>query len=106
MPEVWAQIRKGWYEDPSYPKQEGGWKAADCSKLVAHAIGEMNKWVKDRDKVLSGKIGALVVPEGYDADDASPLDDVEDGVEEQMDLEGPEWEDFDEANDGSHEIEP
>ncbi|CAB1121123.1 unnamed protein product [Ectocarpus sp. CCAP 1310/34] len=100
MREVWVQIRKGWYGDKEWPGQEGGWKAADCSKLVDHAIGEMNKWVKDRDGVLSGTIGSLEKPDGYDTDDVSPVGDVEEGVGEQIQQESAEW------GDGSDEVEP
>ncbi|CAB1111045.1 unnamed protein product [Ectocarpus sp. CCAP 1310/34] len=84
--------------------QEGGWKAANCSTLVDHAIGEMNKWVKDRDGVLSGTIGSLIKPDGYDTDDVSPVGesplDVEEGVGEQIQQESAEW------GDGSDEVEP
>ena len=73
MLEVWEQIRLGWYGDKGWAGQEGGWKPANCSKMVAHAIGEMNKWVKDREKVLSGTMGALVVPSAFDKDDIGPL---------------------------------
>ncbi|CAM9672000.1 unnamed protein product [Ectocarpus fasciculatus] len=100
MREVWVQIRKGWYGDKEWPGQEGGWKAANCSKLVDHAIGEMNKWVKDRDRVLSGTIGNLNKPDGYDTDDVSPVGDVEEGVGEQIQQESAEW------GDGSDEVEP
>ncbi|CAM9976181.1 unnamed protein product [Ectocarpus sp. 8 AP-2014] len=100
MREVWVQIRKGWYGDKEWPGQEGGWKAANCSKLVDHAIGEMNKWVKDRDGVLSGTIGNLNKPDGYDTDDVSPVGDVEEGVGEQIQQESAEW------GDGSDEVEP
>ena len=80
MHEVLEQIRPGWYGNKGGAGQEGGWKAANCSKLVAHAIGEINKWVKDGEKVLSGTMGALVVPSVFDKDDISRADDVEDGV--------------------------
>eukprot|EP00903_Cladosiphon_okamuranus_P015731 g14519.t1 len=93
MQEVWVQIRKGWYGDPAWAGQKGGWKAANCSNLVAHVIGEMNKWVKHRDTVLSGMIGALNVPAGYDpAEDVSPAGDVEDGVGEEIEQESSGWE--------------
>ncbi|CAB1111724.1 unnamed protein product [Ectocarpus sp. CCAP 1310/34] len=92
MQQVWVQIRKGWYGDPAWAGQKGGWKAANYSNLEAHAIGEMNKWVKDGDTVLSGTIGALNVPAGYDTDDVSPVDDVEDGVGEEIEQESSGWE--------------
>lgn len=102
MQEVWVQIRKGWYGDAEWAGQKGGWKAADCSKLVAHEIGEMNKWIEKRDSVLSGTIGALVVPAGYDPDDVSPVGDVEGGVGEELQQESSMWE----GGDGNDEIEP
>ena len=88
MHEVWEQIRLGWYGYKGWAGQEGGWKAANCSKLVAHAIGEMNKWGKDSEKVLSGTMGALVVPSSFDKDDISRADDVEDGVIDEIFQEG------------------
>ncbi|CAN0594969.1 unnamed protein product, partial [Laminaria digitata] len=60
MAQVWEQVRKGWYGDRGWKGQEGGWKAANCSKLVKHAIKEMDKWVVN-DPVLSGSMRALVV---------------------------------------------
>lgn len=45
MAEVWKQIRLGWYGDAEWKGQDGGWKAANCCELVAHAIGEMNTWI-------------------------------------------------------------
>ena len=50
----------------------------------------MNKWVKDREKVLSGTMGALVVPSAFDKDDISRADDVEDGVIKEIFQEGSE----------------
>ncbi|CAM9886282.1 unnamed protein product [Hapterophycus canaliculatus] len=52
----------------------------------------MNNWIATRDKVRSGTIGALNVPAGYDRDNVSPVGDTEDGVGEQIEQEGPEWE--------------
>ncbi|CAB1106130.1 unnamed protein product [Ectocarpus sp. CCAP 1310/34] len=100
MREVWVPIRKGWYGDKEWPGQEGGWKAANCSKLVDHALREMNKWVKDRDGVLSGTIGSLIKPDGYDTDDVLPVDDVEEGGGEEIQQESAE------RGDGSDEVEP
>ena len=71
MHEVWRQIRKGWYGDKDWKGKEGGWQAADCSKLVAHAIGEVNKWIAARGGSLRGTIGALEVSDSYDTDDVS-----------------------------------
>ncbi|CAN0312171.1 unnamed protein product [Ectocarpus sp. 4 AP-2014] len=88
MAEVWAQVRKGWYGDLTWEGQKGGWKPADCSKLVAHAVKEMNKWVAS-DPVLRGQMGALEqVPESYE-DDAPGHNDIvhDDGVEAQEQLE-------------------
>lgn len=42
MAEVCAQVRKGWYGDPTWEGQTGDWKQADCIELVAHAVKEMN----------------------------------------------------------------
>ncbi|CAB1110903.1 unnamed protein product [Ectocarpus sp. CCAP 1310/34] len=98
--EVWVQIRKGWHGDKEWPGQEGGWKAVNCSKLIDHAIGETNKWVKDRDGLLSGTIGNLNKPDGYDTDDVSPVGHVEKRVGEQIKQESAEW------CDGSDEVEP
>ena len=63
MAQVWEQVRKGWYGDSTWEGQEGR-KAANCSKLVVHAIKEMDKWVVN-DPVLSGSMRALVVPQSY-----------------------------------------
>ena len=30
---VWEQIRLGWYGDPSWAGQPGGWKPANCGNL-------------------------------------------------------------------------
>ena len=64
---VWEKIRKGWYGDPACSWQEGGWKAADCRKLVGHAINEMDKWVEN-DSVLRGSMGNIQIPDRYDED--------------------------------------
>ena len=32
--QVWEQIRLGWYGDPSWAGQPGGWKPANCGNLV------------------------------------------------------------------------
>ena len=50
----------------------------------------MNKWVKDREKVLSGTMGALVVPSAFDKDDISRADDTEDVVIDELFQEGSE----------------
>ena len=56
----------------------------------------MNKWVKGREKVLSGTMGALVVPSGYDydydydKDDISRADNVEDEAIDEISQEGSE----------------
>ena len=50
----------------------------------------MNNWVKDRGKVLSGTMGALVVPSAFDKDDISLADDAEDGVIDEIFQEGSE----------------
>lgn len=39
--QVWEQVWKGWYGDEKWEGQDGGWKPADCGKVVAHAIQEM-----------------------------------------------------------------
>lgn len=78
MKDVHSQMRKGWYGDPTWDGQEGGWKPADCSQLVRHAIDQMNDWVSKRDAVLSGVIGALVVPLEYDEDDGPADGNVDD----------------------------
>lgn len=44
MQDVHEQVRLGWYGDPTWDRQEGGWKAVNCLKLVAYAIKEMNAW--------------------------------------------------------------
>ena len=49
----------------------------------------MNNWVKDREKVLSGTMGALVVPSAFDKD-ISLADDAEDGVIDEIFQEGSE----------------
>lgn len=64
MAQVWEQVRKGCYGDSTWGGQKGGWKAANCSKLVENAIKEMDRWVKN-DADLSGSMRALVVPESY-----------------------------------------
>lgn len=85
MKDVYVQIREGWYGNPKWTGQEGGWKEANCQRLVRHAIGNMNEWIKNRDKVLSGEIGALVIPSSYDPDDLPQGDAVDDeGVEMEM----------------------
>lgn len=60
MMQVWGQIQKERYGDSTWAGQEGGWKAVNCSKLVEHAIKEMDTWVLN-DSALSGSMGALVV---------------------------------------------
>ena len=87
MMQVWEQVRKGWYGDSTWAGQEGGWKAANCSKLVEHAIKEMDKWV-DNDRILSGSMRALVVPQSYSGSAPGYKGVVEDdGVEAQEALE-------------------
>lgn len=54
MKDVHSQMRKGWYGDPTWDGQVGGWKPADCAQLVRHAINQMNDWARKRDTVLSG----------------------------------------------------
>ena len=82
--QVWEQIRLGWYGDPSWAGQPGGWKPANCGNLVKHAIGEMDKWIAN-DAVLKGSIRQLETPEGYDKDDVpDKLILEDDGVQAQM----------------------
>lgn len=86
MVEVWEQVRKGWYGDAEWGGQEGGWKPADCGKLVEHAIKEMDRWVEN-DAVLSGSMRQLDVSK-YCADDSGKKDSAEgEDMEEQIDEE-------------------
>ena len=64
MTQVCEQVRKGWYGDLGWNGQEGGWKSANCSKLVEHATKEMDKWVVN-DRVLRGSMRTLVVLQPY-----------------------------------------
>lgn len=82
MLDVWRQIRLGWYGDPKWGGQKGGWKAADCGKLVEHAIGKMNEWISLYGGNLSGTIGSLVY-QAAEYLEATTEDEIEDGVEEQ-----------------------
>ena len=85
--QVWEQIRLGWYGDPNWEGQPGGWRAANRGNLVRHSIGEMDKWIAN-DAVLKGSIRNLKTPEGYDIDDVLDKTIVEDdGVEAQKELE-------------------
>ncbi|CAB1117987.1 unnamed protein product [Ectocarpus sp. CCAP 1310/34] len=84
MLDVWKQIRLGWYGDPEWNGQEGGWKAANCGKLVEHAIGEMNEWIGLYGGNLSGTIASLEYPVA-EYQEAMAEDEIEDGVEEQTD---------------------
>lgn len=97
MLDVWKQIRLGWYGDPEWDGQEGGWKAANCGKLVEHAIGKMNEWIGLYGGNLSGTIGSLEYPVA-EYREATAEDEIEDGVEEQTD----EWlgEDAEDAIEG------
>ncbi|CAB1108333.1 unnamed protein product [Ectocarpus sp. CCAP 1310/34] len=97
MLDVWKQIRLGWYGDPEWDGQERGWKAANCGKLVQHAIGKMDEWIGLYGGNLSGTIGSLEYPVA-EYQEATAEDEIEDGVEEQTD----EWlgEDAEDAIEG------
>ncbi|CAB1120820.1 unnamed protein product [Ectocarpus sp. CCAP 1310/34] len=97
MLDVGKQTRLGWYGDPEWDGQEGGWKAANCGKLVEHAIGKMNEWIGLYGGNLSGTIGSLEYPVA-EYREATAEDEIEDGVEEQTD----EWlgEDAEDAIEG------
>lgn len=43
----------------------GGWKAASCSKLILHAIKDMNEWVW-KDNVKNSAMDVLGVPDDRD----------------------------------------
>lgn len=102
MVEVWQQVRKGWYGEG----QDGGWKPANCGKLVEHAIKEMDKWVAN-DAVLSGDMSSLEVPQSYHDSAPGYKNVVEsDGIEHQETLElAGEFSDFFDDGDGDALVE-
>ncbi|CAB1096826.1 unnamed protein product [Ectocarpus sp. CCAP 1310/34] len=83
MLDISKQIRLGWYGEPEWDGQEGGWKAANCGKLE-HAIYKMNKWIGLYGGNLSGTIDGLEYSVA-DYQEAMAEDEIEDGVEEQTD---------------------
>lgn len=79
----------GWSGDPTWTGQEGGWKAANCANLVRHADGDMNMWITDRDPVLKGSLGSLIILPAYYNNSVDRVGNgVEDGVGEEMFLGG------------------
>ncbi|CAB1118710.1 unnamed protein product [Ectocarpus sp. CCAP 1310/34] len=84
MLDVWRRIRLGWYGNPEWDGQEGGWKTANCGKLVEHAIGKKNEWIGLYGGSLSGTIGSLEYPMA-EYREGMAEDEIEDGVEEQTD---------------------
>ena len=85
--DVWDQIRKGWYGDPEWDGQTGGWKPANCAKLVEHTIKEMDKWIR-KDDILRGTLRRLVVPRAYDKDATNDkVLSYADGIGAQMEAE-------------------
>ncbi|CAM9889488.1 unnamed protein product [Choristocarpus tenellus] len=81
---VTDQRRLRWCGDPNpnWDRIEGGWKPADCGKLIAHAKREITKYIEIEENSLEGDIFNLTnVPfELKNTRDLRQMDAVKGGV--------------------------